>query len=297
LVDVNGDKKLDILSGSYSCSADDGNPSYCGLFYVLRGTGRGRFDRPEPLRDRHGKPLAAPRGAVPSDDVINRDAMCTRPTAVDLDADGKLDIVAGTYTGGFAWFRGLGKGIFSPTATWLEQEGGSQLRVGHHADPCFVDWDGDTDLDLVSGDANGGVHLSLNSGSPQQPRFGPFTTIVAMPEIGSERRFGDAWLAGPQQSTRVFVDDIDGDGKFDLLVGDSLFLFELAPRVDEATARRQTAVFHQAVEELQKHPGRREGAAEDEYIAYTEAFQQAEKEYARYVRTEHVGFVWLFRQK
>ena len=296
-MDVNGDKKVDILSGSYSSFEDDGNPPDCGLFYVLRGKGQGRFDRPEPLRDQRGKPLTAPRGAVPSDDVMNRDAMCTRPTAVDLDADGKLDIVAGTYTGGFAWFCGQGKGNFSPTATWLEQEDGSRLRVSYHGDPCFLDWDGDADLDLISGDAYGGVFLSVNNGSAKRPRFAPFTTIVERPETSSERRFGDAWLTGPQQSTRVFVEDVDGDGKFDLLVGDSLFLFELAPRVDEATARRQTEIFNKKVEELKKHPGKREGASEAEYIAWTEALQKLEKEYARYVRTEHVGFVWLFRQK
>ena len=47
------------------------------------------------------------------------DRICTRPTAVDLDGDGKLDIVSGNFRGTFHFFAGQGKGKFAPKSTLL----------------------------------------------------------------------------------------------------------------------------------------------------------------------------------
>ena len=41
--------------------------------------------------------------------------ICTRPFAVDWDADGQLDLVVGNFAGTFYWFKGKGRASSSPS--------------------------------------------------------------------------------------------------------------------------------------------------------------------------------------
>jgi hypothetical protein len=214
-VDLNEDGQGDILSGSYSRRGhEDG---MAGVFQVLYGSADGKFAAAAELNGVDGKPLVIP---ADNDTEIPK-KICTRPTAVDWDGDGDLDLVVGNFEGTFCVFSGEGKGKFDPVPKFLDANDGEALKVpGAHSDPALVDWDGDGDLDILSGSSEGGVHWAENLG---EGSVAAFKTII---EAGS----GDAWgeavklsaLKGAASSTRVFAADVDGDGKLDLLVGDQV---------------------------------------------------------------------------
>src|SRR5262249_48280512 len=150
--------------------------------------------------------------------------ICTRPFAVDWDGDGQLDLVVGNSAGTFYWFRGKGKGAFQPAPEAI-QAGDEPLRIeGHHSDPFAIDWDGDGDLDLLSGSSDGGVHWSENiAGAGKLPALRPFQVLI---KPGGSSEEGELLteddINGPANSTRVWVADANGDGKLDVLVGDSV---------------------------------------------------------------------------
>src|SRR6516165_11243051 len=141
-----------------------------GLFQVLYGKADGTFRKAEVLKGTDGEPLIIPLDD-PKQIVEN---ICTRPFAVDWDGDGHLDLVVGNFAGSFYWFPGEGKGQFRPKPEAI-QVGGKPLKIdGHHSDPFAIDWDGDGDLDLVSGSASGGVQWSENvAGAGKLPELRP----------------------------------------------------------------------------------------------------------------------------
>ena len=292
-MDLNEDGNLDILSGSYSRH----DPDMAGLFQVLWGRDDGSFSRAQTLNGTDGEPLIIRPMASeedPNDGVIEK--ICTRPTAVDLNGDGKLDLVSGNFSGTFAFFLGEGNGQFQPENTWLEVNG-SRLQVQHHSDPFFADWDADGDQDLLSGSSSGGVSLFENTGTVTEPRFAASVNLI--PPTGHAYNpdgpvLGDAHLVGPQSSTRVFVDDVDGDGKLDLLVGDNITLTYPLEGVDEATTLANLRQWNERQDELvQGMQGSDSKAVEEAREAWQEHYQKK----AEIVREEMTGFVWLFRQK
>lgn len=289
-MELNGDGRIDVLSGSYSWEKQD----MAGTFQVLHGAEQGGFERARTLHGSDGEPLIITATSDDEDSVT--DKICTRPFAADLDGDGKLDLVVGNFTGTFAVFRGEGAGKFAPTSTWLEGDG-EPLRVDMHSDPFLVDWDGDGDLDLLSGSAGGGVFLFTNTGTRTAPKFGK-TPRTLLPAPGHEMhatKFGDAHLHGPQQSTRVWADDVNGDGKLDLLIGDQVSLVFPAEGVSEAEATAQLAAWDKKQQELfATMTGEMDEAGQQAFQAAYEALQQ---ERAKIVRDEATGFVWVMYRK
>jgi hypothetical protein len=288
-VEIDGDGKVDILSGSYSRH----DPDMAGLFQVLRGAEDGTFRPAEVLDGSDGKPLIITVGD--GEDVVEK--ICTRPTAVDLDGDGKLDIVSGNFRGTFAFFQGEGKGRFAPKSTWLEADG-RPLEVQAHSDPFFVDWDGDGDLDMLSGSSAGGAVLFENRGSKTTPAFAAPVTLVAARGHGradEDERFGDAHLTGPQSATRVWADDVDGDGRLDLLVGDQVTVVHLAAGVTEGEARPKLRAWREKQDKLfSSQTGEQTATQQQEF---QKAYEELQKERKKVVRDEVTGFVWLLVQK
>jgi len=289
-VDVNGDGNIDILSGSYSRQDQD----MAGLFQVLYGDTRGKFQKPVALGGSDGMPLILPAGKGQDDPPVI-DRICTRPFACDLDGDGKLDIVSGNFRGTFGFFKGEGGGKFGPNATWLEAAG-TPMAVESHSDPFLVDWDKDGDLDLLSGSEAGGVYLFVNGGSRTAPKFGPRVSLLEPAgHGGGEVRFGDAHCVAPAGCTRVWAADIDGNGKLDLLVGDSITLYFAAEGVDEATARAKDAEWTKRQEALQRAYLRGDDA--EARRKWDDDSSKLWKEREAFLREEMTGFVWLLCQK
>ncbi len=127
---------------------------------------------------------------------------------MDLNRDGIIDVLSGSWPGEIYWFRGLGKGKFAAGAI-IKDSAGKAIEVGNAAAVFAFDWDDDGDCDLIVGNILGEVRLVVNEGSATAPRFEPRGLLEAAGEpIKIEH--GDA---GP------VVADWDGDNKPDLIVG------------------------------------------------------------------------------
>ncbi len=270
-----------------------------GLFQVLYGKADGTFRKAEVLKGTDGEPLIIPVRSKPGkgDDWVNN--ICTRPFAVDWDGDGHLDLVVGTFPGTFYLFKGQGSGKFLPKPEEMKA-GDRPLKIeGHHGDPFVIDWDGDGDLDILSGSSEGGVQWAENRAGPgKPPRLEPFRTLIEHgPRSSTAQILRDADLKGPLSDTRIWVDDVNSDGKLDILVGDMAPLISPADgaqrggvqeevrRVDEgASARRPRRC-------KRRRTTRRSGTKAQQRIQ--ELYQQRTK----FMKEERTGFVWLYLRK
>jgi hypothetical protein len=156
------------------------------------------------------------------------------PQFVDWNADGHIDIVAGTYDGSPHVAFGTTDGFLQPVDI-LDRDGarivlnqfwnydskkwdetarcdpaGGAPAKGHCTSAWAMDWDRDGDLDLLLGDhENGHVYLRRNEGAPATAQFAPKNELVAA-------------AGGPIRVDKVAtlrIVDGDGDGVPDLLIG------------------------------------------------------------------------------
>jgi hypothetical protein len=293
-VDLDRDGRRDILSGSYSRMTDD----MAGLFQVLHGNADGTFRKAGVLKGTDGEPLIIPVRSKPGkgDDWVNN--ICTRPFAVDWDGDGHLDLVVGTFPGLFYLFKGQGGGTFHPLPDQMKA-GDQPLKVeGHHGDPFVIDWDRDGDLDILSGSSEGGVQWAENRAGPgKSPSLEPFRKLI---EHGPQIEYGsilrDSDLKGPLSDTRIWIDDVNSDGKLDILVGDLTPLISPADGLSEEQFKKRFAEWTKAREEA----GEKLQAVvndEKERSKAQQRMQDLYKERTQFMKEERTGFVWLYLRK
>jgi len=288
-VDIDGDGHLDILSGSYSRMDND----MAGLFQVLYGTGDGTFRKAEVLKGTDGEPLIIPA----DNDQQLTEKICTRPFAVDWDGDGHLDLVVGNFSGTFYWFKGQGKGKFLPKPE-LIKTGGTPLKIpGVHSDPFVIDLDGDGALDLVSGSSDGGVYWARNkAGKGRTPNLEPFRPLIKPPPpVKPGQLLRERDLTGPTQATRVWVADVNGDGKLDLLVGDCVTLVSPAKGLSEAEFKERYTAWEKEFQAAQAslNSVRDDNARKKAIEEYNKLYQRR----SEFMHQEMTGFVWLYLQK
>lgn len=291
-MDIDGDGHRDILSGSYSRM----QKKMAGLFQVLYGKADGTFRKAEALQGTDGEPLI-----IPADEATIVEAICTRPFAIDWNGDDRLDLVVGNFAGSFYLFKGEGQGKFQPQPELLKT-GDEPLHVeGHHSDPFAIDWDGDGDLDLLSGSANGGVQWAENSaGAGKPPKLRPFRMLIepdrSMQAIQFGQPLSEDELTGPANATRVWVADVNEDGKLDLLVGDTVTLVAPANGLSAEAFKQEFADWQEALNAASKAASA--ASAEDSQRA--EARSKLSKLYrqrSEFMQEDRTGFVWLYLQK
>ena len=126
---------------------------------------------------------------------------------MDLDNDGRSDLISGSWPGELYFFRRQSDGAFA-AAEQLKDKSGKPINVGSASTAFAIDWNGDGALDFVLGNLVGEVHLlpgerskQLAFGEPQQLAVGGEPISVA----GGE--------------SAPIVADWDNDGRHDLIVG------------------------------------------------------------------------------
>ena len=126
------------------------------------------------------------------------------PQLVDLDGDGRPDMVSGSFPGEIFFFKRKADGTFA-TAQKLKSKSGSPLNVGRASAVAVGDWDGDGLPDLVIGTIDGSVYKLRNEGTKENPTFGQPEKL--------------AQISTPEGDAGPCLADWDGDGKLDLLLG------------------------------------------------------------------------------
>jgi hypothetical protein len=290
-VDLNGDGFSDILSGSYSRNEQP----MAGLFQVLWGKSDGTFQTAEVLNGTDDQPLLIPLG---TENQAWIDCICTRPFAVDWDADGDLDLISGNFSGTFYLFLGEGNGQFQPQGELVTSDDGPLKISGHHSDPFMVDWDDDGDLDLLSGSSEGSVQWAENAAEiGEPPKLKPFTSIidpVGTVQYGKTLRESD--LIGPTRATRIWVDDVNSDGKLDVLVGDSVTLVSPAEGLTEEESNAKSEEWKKEWEAALADMNASD-ADEEKQTAARERVQELHGKRSSFINEEMTGFVWLYLQK
>lgn len=125
------------------------------------------------------------------------------PVLADFDGDGDLDLLLGTWNQDVLYFRNDG----SRTAPrWVQDEALTiALPRASNSVPAVADIDGDGDLDVFIGGANGVVAFVRNAGTPTAPVW----------ELVTDRL--DNVKAGRRSAPTLL--DLDGDGLLDLVIG------------------------------------------------------------------------------
>lgn len=182
LADIDGDGDLDMLTGSKI----DRHAAQRAQLYVFRNDGSAH----------------EPRFSM-ADTLDLADSYHYAPAAADLDGDGRVDLLLGTWNDGVLFFTNDG----SPQQPQWVQDTTRTIRLtrGSNTTPALVDIDGDGDLDLFVGEASGTLNFYRNTGSAAAPRF----------ELVSDEFDG---IDVGRRSHPSFV-DLDADGDLDLVVG------------------------------------------------------------------------------
>ena len=183
--DIDGDGDLDLLVGNKIDPSRLSAPQSARL-YVFRNTGS----------------ATAPAFQL-ADTLDLATAFHYAPAPGDLDGDGDLDMLLGTWNDGVLYLRNEG----TPQSPEWVQDTTATVRLprGGNATPALIDIDADGDLDLFVGEASGEVNFFRNVGSAQAPAFELVTESFL--ELDAGRR-----------SIPAFA-DIDADGDMDLFIG------------------------------------------------------------------------------
>lgn len=209
--DFDGDGDLDLICGEFL----DGFT----YFENIGTRAKPKYAPGRRLKDAKGNKLAM-------------DLQMIVPVAFDWDKDGDLDLLVGDEDGRVALVENTGKFDANRTPIFAQpvyfQQQADTLKCGALATPIAFDWDGDGDLDILSGNTAGYIEFFENLSGPG----------VANPKWAAPKRLevdGKPFrvMAGPNGSiqgpaeakwgyTTFSVADWDGDGLPDIVLNSIL---------------------------------------------------------------------------
>ena len=164
----------------------------------------------------------------------------------------------------------------------------------------MVDWDKDGDLDILTGSSNGGVAWAENTaGKGKVPELKPLEDLIKAP---TEMRYGQALtikedeLTGPTTATRVWVEDVNADGKLDLLVGDSVTLTAPAKGLTLEQFKKKQTEWQEKVDQLSKVMASPKADQKERQKA-NEEFSKHYQKRSEFIQEDRTGYVWVYLQK
>lgn len=209
--DFDGDGDLDLLCGEFL----DG-------FTYFENTGT----RTEP-RYAAGRRLALGDGRP-----LTMDLEMITPTALDWDKDGDIDLIVGDEDGRVALIENSGKLAADRSPQFLEpkyfQQEAEDVKCGALATPVGVDWDGDGDIDIISGNTAGYIVFfeNLSGAGVEKPKWAAPRYLEADGKVIRPMAGPNGSIQGPAEAkwgyTTLSVSDWDGDGLPDLVVNSIL---------------------------------------------------------------------------
>lgn len=175
----------------------------------------------------------------------------TAPSFGDLDGDGDYDLLIGRDLSTLVFFKNTGD-AFAPIWTRDNATFSVVETANYWKNPWFIDLDGDSDIDLIYGTANGDLYFYENTGDSNQPNFKYDPAYFAVKKVNrsstvsfGDLLFGDAfgdlsyyenlgsvfmpvWVKndilftgiGTKQAAHPGFADLDNDGRLDLVLGE-----------------------------------------------------------------------------
>ncbi|MBM4464662.1 MAG: VCBS repeat-containing protein [Chloroflexi bacterium] len=234
--DLDGDGDLDLLVGYIESASDQGRLSFfrCGgtdstptwtlvtaqyAGIVANGSALPAFSDLDGDGDldllvgqggriahyRNDGPPTNPAWALVTSNFANiGGSSAISPVFGDLDGDGDKDLLTGEHWGRIAFYRRDGSAW-----TFISNDFFPFDLDGDSA-PALADWDNDGDLDLLLGQAHGNIYKYTNIGSATNPNWRPDGVVLTLP-----------WTDHPHAFPALA--DTDGDGDYDLFVGEGGF--------------------------------------------------------------------------
>ncbi|HEY1192372.1 MAG TPA: VCBS repeat-containing protein, partial [Gemmata sp.] len=209
--DFDGDGDLDLLCGEFL----DG-------FTYFENVGtrtRPRYAAGKRLKDATGAPLTM-------------DLQMIVPVAFDWDRDGDLDLIVGDEDGRVALVENTGKLAPDRTPVFARpryfQQQADTLKCGALATPVCFDWDGDGDLDILSGNTAGYIEFFENLSGPRvaSPKWAAPKRLEADGKPFRVTAGPNGSIQGPAEAkwgyTTFSVADWDADGLPDIVLNSIL---------------------------------------------------------------------------
>lgn len=205
--DFDGDGDLDLICGEFV----DG-------FTYFENVGTRTAPKYAPgrrLKTAQGQPLVM-------------DLEMITPVAFDWNRDGHIDLIVGDEDGRVALIQHSGKLSADHTPQFLApkyfQQEADELKCGALATPVGCDWDGDGDIDIISGNSAGYIEYFENLSGPgaERPKWAAPRRLEADGKVIRFMAGPNGSIQGPCEAkwgyTTLSVADWDGDGLPDLIV-------------------------------------------------------------------------------
>lgn len=154
------------------------------------------------------------------------------PVAFDWNRDGHMDLIVGDEDGRVAYVKHTGRLDASRTPVfeaprYFRQEADT-LKSGALATPTTVDWDGDGDLDILSGNTAGFIEWfeNLSGRGVERPRWAAPRRLEAGGRVFRVMAGPNGSIQGPVEAkwgyTTFSVADWDGDARPDIVLNSIL---------------------------------------------------------------------------